>query len=92
MGDRLRQDVRDPHQLVVGDDEWRPEQDRVAVGPVGVARPGIDEDPAPAGGAYDRLGEPRGPRVGPARFALGDELQPDHQSATTHLPDRWVIP
>ncbi len=78
-------------ELVVGDDERRAEQDRVAVDAVGVARPRVDQDTAPAGGGDDGLGDVRGARERPAGLPVRDELEADQQAAAADLADVRVV-
>ena len=79
-------------ELVVGDDERRPEQDRVAVDAVRVAGARVHEHTTSARGRDDRLGQPGLSPIRLARGPIRDELQADHQAATADLPDRRVAP
>ena len=88
--DRLGQDLRDPLELGIGDDERRPEQDRVAVDAVGVAGPRVERGRRARGRPGRRLGDPGGARERRPRLPIGDELDPDQQAAATDLTDRRV--
>ena len=88
--DRLGEPVRDPGQLVVGDHERRTQQDRVAIGAVGVARAGVQQQAAVAGRGDDRLDELRRARPGLARLAVPHELDADHQSPPPDVADDRV--
>ena len=68
-------------------DERRPEQDRVAVDPVRVARPRVDEDAGVARRADDALRQAGGARERPPRLAVRDQLEPDHQPPAADLAD-----
>ena len=73
--------VGDAFELGVGDHEWRPEQDRVAIDPVRVAGSRVDEDARVARRADDGLGQPGCARERAARLAILDQLEADHEAA-----------
>ena len=78
-------------ELVVGDDERRPEEDRVAIDAVRVAGTGVEEEPAARGRPENGLRHPSGPGEGLASGAVGDELDSDEQAPPADLPDGWMV-
>ena len=84
--------VGDPLELVVRDDERRPEQDRVAVDAVGACR-----SPSRAGRrargrpATTASVDPVGARERRPGLPVGDELDADQQAAAADLADGRVV-
>ena len=78
-------------ESVVSDDERRAEEDQVAVDTVRVAGGRVDQQPAIAGLADERLGQAGVARERDPGLAIGDQLEPDQQPAAADLADVRVI-